>query len=803
MAPAGGPDAGYAAFQHGADAIYLGLGRFSARADAENFILEQADALTAYAHSLDPRRRVYLALNTLVLQNELAEVVDVLGQVTDIGIDAVIVQDLGVYYLIRRHFPGLRLHASTQMAVHNRAGVEALRQLGFARATLARELTLPEIRDVAAVPGIETEVFIHGALCYAYSGLCLFSSHTTGRSGNRGRCAQMCRDRYRPAGAGKHQGLFVFSMKDLALPGLVRDLREAGVRSFKIEGRKKNASYVAATTQYYRDLLDGTLRPGEEREREADLRTIFSRPWTTLHVGRAGETDVIDPVLVGHRGILIGKVERVVKGGGGRARLRFRTSRAIERHDGLQVDIEGLDKPFGFAVDELRVADSNGGWGGSAVAAPAGSIVEVALPQEHPQIPIGAPVCCASSQDVKRRYRFTRPRPGTHRCRSPFDLVVSVSPTVVRARAAAGEIVLEDEVQGQFEVARDAGRTAEAIRTAFGKLGDTKLELGGVEVANPDGLFVPVSLLNEMRRRVATGLQDALDGARREQRDAIKKAITAGTAPGPRASEEVHWSLKTDRLSHVAAFQAEDWQGLDELVIDISCRPEDLDRVAESVGRERIRLALPIITRRWQVKDLLARIETFRRAGWAKWEASNLSAWSFLNLPLDPRPSTLVPLSSDWSVYVTNRLAALQVLEMGASRFALSPEDGLENIRSMLAEFGARATVIVYQDTPLFLSENAPAWGRDGGKQAADLVSSHGDEVIALQRQGRTVVIHWNPFCLGRRLADLAAAGAVSLRADFVWREYDPEEVVGIWRGLRSGAGKPEGRLANFDRGLL
>jgi len=295
LAPAGSLETGFAAFQNGADAVYLGLPSFSARADADNFTIDEFDELTAYAHSLTPPRRVLVALNTVVLQHELGALLETLEAVASRGADAVLVQDLGVYRLIRQHFPELELHGSTQLAVHNRAGAETLRELGFQRLVLARELTLEEIREIAALPGIEAEVFIHGSLCYAYSGLCLLSAQTLSRSGNRGRCAYACRDAFRVTGAPKtlRDGSpakrdpacgFPFSMKDLALPDFLPALVSAGVSCFKIEGRKKSPLYVAATTRYYRDLLDGRLSPQERPAREAELQTIFSRPWTRLFV---------------------------------------------------------------------------------------------------------------------------------------------------------------------------------------------------------------------------------------------------------------------------------------------------------------------------------------------------------------------------------------------------------------------------------------------------------------------------------------------------------------------------------------
>jgi hypothetical protein len=168
-------------------------------------------------------------------------------------------------------------------------------------------------------------------------------------------------------------------------------------------------------------------------------------------------------------------------------------------------------------------------------------------------------------------------------------------------------------------------------------------------------------------------------------------------------------------------------------------------------------------------------------------------------------------LATDWSVYAINRMAARQLLDMGVSRFALSPEDGLENIRPMLAEFGPRAVVIVHQDTPMFIAESCAYANLIGGCpgkancrfESMDMISSHGEKVTALDYHCRTIVLEQGPFCISRRLKDLSAAGAVSLRVDFVYRPYEPAEVVERWRAVRAGKGVPGGHAANFDRGLL
>ena len=447
LAPAGGPEAGFAAFEYGADAIYLGLQKFSARAEAENFTRDEVAEITAYAHSLQPPRRVFVTVNTLVRQDELAELIEDIAALAEIGVDALIIQDLGVYHIVRRFFPELELHASTQLAVHNEAGATILKRLGFTRVVLARELTFEEVHDITRVAGIETEVFIHGALCYSYSGLCLFSAQTLGRSGNRGKCAYSCRDSFEVHGAPDtlRDGSdtkrdpatgFPFSMKDLALPEYLPALRTAGVSCFKIEGRKKSPLYVATTTDYYRKLLDGELHADERAQHEADMQAVFSRPWTRLFVQSHKDKEVADRDTVGHRGTPIGRVEAVRNAGNGATRLRLRTARPLERHDGLQIDLPVLGKPFGFPVDRLWVCSSGRhGTLTEVIHAPAGALVEVGLPADHPPLPIGAPVYCSSSQDVKRRYRHTRPKPGLHRPRRAIAIEATLSEEKITATA--------------------------------------------------------------------------------------------------------------------------------------------------------------------------------------------------------------------------------------------------------------------------------------------------------------------------------------------------------------------------------
>jgi putative protease len=832
LAPAGGMDAAFAAFHFGADAIYLGLKKFSARAEAENFTLEQVDEITAYAHSLNPPRHVFVTINTLIRQDEVAELIETVAALAAIGVDAIILQDLGVYYLLRRHFPTLELHASTQLAVHNQAGAVFLKELGFERVVLARELTFEEVHDITATAGIETEVFIHGALCYSYSGLCLFSSQTLGRSGNRGKCAYSCRDSYEVTGApltlrdgtsvrrDPRQG-FPFSMKDLALPDHLPALRAAGVSCFKVEGRKKSPLYVATTIDYYRKWLDGRMTEEQRPILESDMQAVFSRPWTRLFVQSHKDKEVADRDTVGHRGTPIGKVERVI-GTGTDARLRFRSSRGLQLHDGLQVDLPVLGKPFGFAVDHLwLVTGGRKEKRSQEFETPAGSLVEVGLPSDHPPLPAGAPVYCSSSQEVKNRYRFDHPKPGAFRVRIPVAIRVMLQPeqlTVTgRVLSGAGNVPeITATLPGPFEPANDVTRMKQTVRETFDKLGQTRFTLAEFNLDNPACLFVPVSRLNALRRTLMDNLDASVGEDQQEKAQQLQATLCPRRPKGIQPTEAFRWSIKVDRVAFLAALEEEDVANIDEILIDITrdqptLLREKLDEWSDRIGRDHIRLALPPLTRRWEEKSLRRTIAALQSDGWTKWEAANLSAWNLLEINPVNGGSHQLDMATDWSIYVINRLAALQLREMGVTRFALSPEDGLHNMRSLLTEFPDQAVVIVHQDTPQFLAESCAYANLIGGCpgkanckfESMEMVSSHGEKVTALDYHCRTIVLNQGPFCLSTRLKPLSQAGAVLLRADFIYRNYAPEEVRNLWRAIRAGNPVTDGHAANFDRGIL
>ncbi|MDR1754726.1 MAG: U32 family peptidase [Eubacterium sp.] len=262
LAPCRGPDTVGAALKYGADSVYLGSKDFSARRRAKNFSIEEIKSATDECHSHGVK--VYLALNTLVFDDEILKLIQTVDSCVNAGIDAVIVQDLGVMRVVKDRYPGLPLHASTQMTVTSIMGARILKDLGFKRVVLARELSFAEIRDIARSEDIEIEVFVHGALCVCLSGQCYMSAMLGGRSGNRGLCAQPCRLPFKDK---KHP----LSLKDLSIISKIRELEKIGVKSVKIEGRMKSSEYVGAAVNACRLARDG--KSPDIRQ----LKDIFSR----------------------------------------------------------------------------------------------------------------------------------------------------------------------------------------------------------------------------------------------------------------------------------------------------------------------------------------------------------------------------------------------------------------------------------------------------------------------------------------------------------------------------------------------
>ena len=732
LAPAGDIEAGYAAIFFGADAVYLGLKNFSARATAVNFSPEELDNFVGYAHSLS--RKVYVTVNTLVQESELSSLLLTLDVCSNCHVDGIILQDLGVARIISEKYPELELHASTQMAVHNKEGALALQKLGFKRVVLARELSLSEINEIAAIPQLETEAFIHGALCYSYSGMCLFSSLESGRSANRGKCLYPCRAIFIGESGEKHY----FSMKDMALQEQVLKLP---VNSLKIEGRKKSALYVAAVTDYYRRILDGK----EADEKRADnIKQIFSRPWCKFMLNGKNK-NVVDRDFVGHRGLEIGKISRIAGN-----KMYFRSKYKICRHDGLQIDIEGREKPLGFSAQKLQVDGKN------VYETLVDKEAMVVVPFESELLKKGQKIYLASSSEVKGSYDYKCPKEGEFAARQKVDVKVEV----LADKVVASSKKYVSEIQGKFESAKDVLKTDEAIKTAFAKTGDTKLALGELSVENKAGLFVPVSLLNELRRDLYAKIE------------IVRKN---GDLPGvfaPRKAVEPKWIVRTDDVNNLSAINLDEIAEI-EFLLDTDTNVGDLQMLPKS----KIRLVLPQVAR--NMRFWHERVENLLSAGYKKWTIGNW--WG-----LDVLPEKGVDIAFDCGLYMMNSQAISLAKEMHVSRICLSVEDCFTNMQK-LAKISPLAVVMpVYQDVPLFWSAVCVR-DNDCANCKKDVkwmkFAKDGKTYWARSKNCQTMVMADTPICFAKEAKGVSAD---FYRADFCYKQYAANDVATIWQKIRN-----------------
>lgn len=329
LAPAGNIESFYCALNAGADAIYMGLQEFNARGNIENFSLDNLREVLDYAHLFGVK--IYLTFNTLIKNEEMQHALEIVGAAYKMGVDAFIVQDLGLALNIKKFYPEAVLHASTQMGIHNLEGAKVVEELGFTRVVLSRETPLEEIKRIRDNTSLEIEYFVQGALCVAFSGNCYLCSLLTGNSGNRGKCQQFCRLPYKVEGkVGVKEG-YLLSTKDFCMLPILKELTETGVISLKIEGRARRPAYVAQCVMTYRKTLDNNFKYTEKDI--IDLKKVFNRG--DFIPGYFKEDKIIYSDLQGHKGINIGKVEKVELGKKFNL-ITISSSKEINKGDGLK-----------------------------------------------------------------------------------------------------------------------------------------------------------------------------------------------------------------------------------------------------------------------------------------------------------------------------------------------------------------------------------------------------------------------------------------------------------------------------------
>ncbi|MGI6032237.1 MAG: DUF3656 domain-containing U32 family peptidase [Coriobacteriales bacterium] len=488
LAPAGNRAAFEAALGAGADAIYLGAGAFNARRNADNFTLEDLRASCRDAHLRGCR--VYLTANTLVFPGEMGEAMHTVSTAAEAGIDAAIVQDVGLMSMLARDLPELPLHTSTQMNIRDANGIEIARKLGACRVTLARELSIEKIAELAKL-GMDLECFVHGALCICQSGQCLLSSLVGGRSANRGLCAQPCRLPYKLIDAKGKQvadpGPYLLSPKDLAGISVLDRLVAAGVASLKIEGRMKSPEYVSAVVGAYREALDRACEDPmgyELRPEETDaLSEAFSRGFSTAYLTGERGNAMMGYKRPNNRGVAVGRV-----GGFEKGKVKVKLSQALEVGDLLQVWASKGNVTYTVAEDD-KLSDR------AALLAIKGAVSP------------GDRIFRVRSAELSRNARQ----------RTEAGLKIPVAFTVTAHIGKPLSIEVRDmrghsaSIEGQpVEAARTRAITREDVIEHVGRLGSTPFSCNEWNVELDEGVGLGFSALHKLRSAVLARLAEAI-----------------------------------------------------------------------------------------------------------------------------------------------------------------------------------------------------------------------------------------------------------------------------------------------------
>ena len=531
LAPAGDVDSLRAAVANGADAVYFGLPNFNARRRAANVTVDELPETVEYLHRHNVRG--YVTFNTLLFGDELSEAAACLEAIARAGADAIIVQDLGLARLVHRLAPTLPIHASTQMTLTEPTAIEQVRQLGIQRVILARELSLEEIGRIRRATDMPLETFVHGALCISYSGQCQASHVLMDRSANRGLCAQPCRLPYELVVDGRpvpSEAPYLLCPKDLAAYDRVRNLVDLGIVALKIEGRLKNARYVAAAVRAYRAALDAALE-GRAFRLDDELRTgieqSFSRGFTHGFLDGADHQDLVHGESPKSRGVRVGTVVGrtgagiVVDLAAGMAE-RLKPGDGLVIGDGRQAEAGELGgriarvRPRGPA--STAKGDPRAGRQAKAAAPRSGAAqtVEIAFILDGldlQRVPVGATLWKNDDPKLEKELRktFSRVEPWRY---TALSIEVRAAPgEALRIRARDGDgHEAAAEWPGPLEAARKHPLTAALVAEQFARLGGTPLALEAVALLGPDGpaaelpVMAPRSVLNDLRRQIVEAI---------------------------------------------------------------------------------------------------------------------------------------------------------------------------------------------------------------------------------------------------------------------------------------------------------
>ncbi|MBY2475554.1 DUF3656 domain-containing protein [Clostridioides difficile] len=705
LAPVGSFDSLKAAVQNGANAVYLGGKDFSARASANNFDRNELIDAVKYSHIRGVQ--VFVTVNTLIKQYEIEDFVEYVKFLYDINIDALIVQDIGMARLIKKLLPDFELHASTQMVAHSLEDVKYLQSVGFDRVVLARELNVDEIKWICENTTVDIEVFVHGALCVCYSGQCLMSSMIGNRSGNRGRCAQPCRQKYELIDINtgevvKSDGDYLLSPRDLSTIEDLDKIIEAGVLSLKIEGRMKKPEYVATVVSGYREAINEFVDKNKisiSEEIINNLYTIFNRKFTKGYIlGEVGK-DIMNSNRPNNQGLYVGKVldyNRKSK------RLRVMLENTLKKGDGINLG--------GGTIGRI-IKD-----GEITTIAHKGDLIELDFVGEAKRNQLIFKTSDSELMDrVQATFQQDKELIKTN-IKAKVSIKLGKKPVLSMSDFCGNKSVVEGEKV--VEKAIKVALSKEKIETQIQKLGNTPYTLKGIEIDLDEGVSMPISMLNQMRRdcielldkeRIKIKDRKFKNNRLKYQPNRVNKQKKLNTAPKIRVKVKNLEQLEAVLKYNIDLIYYEDINTLSkalEMVSNISkesivsnvnnINTSDEKSFNAENSESRLIYSVPRIIRNKEYKqfELLDNIKGVNKIQIGNWGSMEYFKGKDLNI--------------DCYLNAFNSESINHFKDEGASTVCLSQELNLNEIKQTLKYTDVEIEAVIYGYTPMMITEYCP-----------------------------------------------------------------------------------------------
>ncbi|MDO9517981.1 MAG: DUF3656 domain-containing protein [Methanosarcinaceae archaeon] len=782
LAPAGDMESLIAAVENGADAVYFGANIFSARAFAGNFSVDGIVNAIDYAHLRGVK--AYVTVNTLIKDSEMDNAINLLYQLSEFGADAVIIQDMGLLSKVKELSIDIPIHASTQMTTHNIGGVKFLEEMGVKRVVLAREMSLDDIKDIKKNTNIEIETFIHGALCISYSGQCLFSSIIGGRSGNRGHCAQPCRKKYKLRENGnvvRTDGEYLLSPKDLNTTAILPQLIDAGIDSFKIEGRMKRPEYVAGVVQTYRRLIDRYMGDPSEyfvtKDESMRLAQLFNRGFTSLYFLGMPRTDLMSRKKPYNRGIPIGTAIGYDLQSG---RMRVDLSGELNTGDGIGIEdgaVETGEVVYNMYEDDMKINHAD-----------AGMVVDIL---SDTQIRTGSTVYKTLDKTLMESLQKT------------FKSTIPIRkiPVAITAKAVAGEpfeLKIEDidfnmvHLKSKYMVEKAVKNptTKEQITQQLTKFGNTVFDIFTINVNVDDDIFIPISQLNDIRKDAVSRLDNTRVAQWRRIPHARYNSMMSYPADEDRADKKPVLAVSVDSMRDVnnAISGGADVVYLDSEFIQYEDKT-DIETATEKIHKagRKIYFDTPRIvkdSKRVLVKDIFHMAKILGADGVV---VSNSGTFKYAK-----KMGLEIILDSPFNVFNKNSLDLWT--KMGAKMIVLSPELTLDEIWK-IAPFG-NTECIVHGRLELMESEHCIVGGMYGGACPEPCKENDFELVdekrytfpIKMDSDCRMHVLNSKVLCMLDDIPKIIESGVSSIRIDA--KSIDDEDVETIVRSYRNAIDK-------------